>query len=135
MKYNVCFQNCIEDYFSENASSIVFDTFDAAIRYLVSIDENSDVMAPDVEGEVRWFFGRCSITGEIPDPDPERDVVELYQIINIIPDESGETWCTEPYTDDPEAIVSMSRSYTLDCLGKVHNVHVGEIVYLDHEED
>ena len=33
------------------------------------------------------------------------------------------------YCDDPNAIISMRRSYTLDCFGNVHDVYLTEIEY------
>lgn len=135
MKYYVCFQNCIEDYFSENAPSLAFDSFDAAIRYLVGIDVNSDIMAPEVKGEVRWYFACCTKTGEWLNPDPEVDRVDLYQIINIIPGYRDPMYISDCYCDDAEAIVSMRRTYTLDCQGNCHDVCIDEIEYISWDKD
>ncbi len=131
MKYYVCFQNCIEDYFSEDAPSLEFSTFDAAIRFLTSITINSPIYSPDPAGEVRWFFARCTPEGTITNPDPEIDQIDLYQIINIIP---GQDYMIEPYRDDPSAIISMQRSYTLDVFGNTHDIRLSDIEYIDKNE-
>lgn len=131
MKYYVCFQNCIEDFYSEDAPSLEFDSFDAAIRHLASITTDSPVCAPDPNGEVRWFFARCTPEGTILNPDPDIDRVDLYQIINIIP---GQDYMIEPYRDDPSAIISMGRSYTLDVFGNIHDVRLSDIEYVNEKE-
>ncbi len=132
MKYYVCFQNCIEDYFSEDAPSLEFDSFDAAIRYLTSITIDSPIFPPDPKGEVRWYFARCTPQGTIPNPNPKTDHIALYQIINIIP---GQDYMIEPYQNDPSAIISLYRSYTLDILGNTHDVTLSDIEYIDIPEE
>ena len=131
MKYYVCFQNCIEDFFSEDAPSLEYDSFDAAIRYLTTITTDSPVFSPDPAGDVRWFFARCTPEGVIPDPNPDIDKIDVYQIINIIPEQD---YMIEPYRDDPSAIISMGRSYTLDILGNTHDVRLSEIEYVYVQE-
>ena len=135
MYYYVCFQNCIDDYFSEDAPSLKFESFDTAIKYLANIDENSDVMAPDVKGKIRWYFASCGSDGELHNPDPEEDRIELYQIINIIPGYHDPMYIRDCYCDGEHAIISMRRDYILDFQGNIHQVSVGKIEYIQREEE
>lgn len=134
MDYYVCFQNCIEDYYSEDAPSLKFPSFDAAIRYLTSLTTESTVPIPEMEGDLKFYFPSCGSDGILHDPDPDVDGLELYQIINIIPSCNDYVSICDCYGDDPDAIVSMRRYYTLDYLGHVYNVELGEIQYIYSDE-
>ncbi len=127
MKFFVCFQNCLGDAYYENAPSLSFDTLDRAVRYLTAITEDNVIPVPDVRGAVRWFFPSCEADGILYDPDPDNDVLEMSQIINIIPGDGNGVEMAECGRDDENAILSLHRYYMLDCNGRVFNVKTGEI--------
>ena len=131
MKYYVCFQNCLDDYFSENAPSLEFDSFDSAIRYLTSLTESSPIPTPKPNGELKWYFPNFLTNGVFRESNSEEDWLDLYQIINIIPERSSLNAIIDCYCDDEDAIISMRRTYMLDYLGQVHDVHLTEIEYID----
>ena len=131
MKYYVCFQNCMDDYFSEDAPSLTFDSFDSAIRYLTSLTENSPIPTPDPRGELEWYFLNCEEGESSREVNSKEDWLDFYQIINIIPERSSSNTINESYCDDTDAIISMRRNYMLDNLGQVHYVTLSEIEYID----
>lgn len=135
MKYYICFQNCIDDYFSEDAPSLEFDSFDSAIRYLTSLTEDSPIPTPNPDGELKWYFPNCSPNGIIQEANLEEDWLDFYQIINIIPEDANHKTICECYCDDPFAIISMRRNYMLDSLGKTHNICLSEIEYINTVEN
>lgn len=135
MKYYICFQNCIDDYFSEDAPSLEFDSFDTAIRYLTSITEDSPIPTPDPEGKLKWYFPSCTSEGTLQNPNSQEEWLDFYQIINIIPENAGHTTIQENYSDDDYAIISMRRNYMLDNLGKTHYVTLFDIEYLDKQDE
>ena len=134
MFYYVCFQNCYEYYFSEEGPSIKFDSFDAAIRYLTSLTEDSPFPTPKPDGDIRWYFANCWSDGVLHNPDADIDRLELYQIINIIPSNSDNVYIGENCENDPDAIISMRRYYVFDYLGNVSLVSLGKIEYLEHDD-
>lgn len=134
MNYFICFQNCIEDYFFEDAPSLMFPSFDAAIRYLTSLTTDSTIPVPKLDGDIKFYFPSCDSDGVLHDADPDVDRLEMYQIINIIPSCDDHVSIRDCYGDDPDAIISMRRDYTMDCRGHVENVVLGEIQYLHGEE-
>ncbi len=125
VKYFVCFQNCLGDDYHENAPSLPFDTLDRAVSYLTFITENNIIPVPDVRGAVRWYFPSCESDGVLYDPDPDYDVLEMCQIINIIPGDERGVEIRECCGDDENAVLSLRRDYMLDCDGHVFNVKIG----------
>ena len=95
MKYYVCFQNCMDDYFSEDAPSLTFDSFDSAIRYLTSLTENSPIPTPDPSGKLEWYFLNCEEGESSREINSKEDWLDFYQIINIIPERSSSNTINE----------------------------------------
>ncbi len=126
MKFHVCCQNCLGHRYYENACSLSFDTLDQAIQYLTDLNEENIIPIPDVRGEIRWNFASCANDGVLYDPDPETDVLEMKQIINVIPDEGDYVEKEDCFRDDDNAVISLHRSYLLDCNGQVSQVKICE---------
>ena len=130
MYYYVCFQNCIEDYYCENAQSLRFQTMDEAQSYVDSLNADSNTPVFKITGEIRWYFPSCDSKGCLCSPNIEEDCLECYQIINIIPDSNEDRFITECYDNDPDAVISRIKRYTLDYLGNVSEPRISEVKYL-----
>lgn len=104
MHYHVCVENCYEDFYNDCIPSVYFDTFEAAKDYA----NKHTFPTFDVLGEIRWYFPSCQANGELLEPDKD-DVLECYQIINIIPSENENEIIDECYSNDRRSIYSLTR--------------------------
>ena len=111
MFYHVCVQNCIEDYFYENVYCGKYNTKEEAVASVTSEDFNPPVF--DVNGYIRWFFPSCDTRGILNNPSVERDQIECYQIINVIPSEREEECINEDYGNDLRSVFNLSSEYLL----------------------
>lgn len=119
MHYFVCIQNCLEDYYYDDAEPIMFPTADEAIAFVDSIEDVDDDYAFDAEGGLKWYFPSCKEDGCLHDPDPEYDVRDCYQIINVIPSDKSTEYIEETYGNDSRSIYNRLRCYTINYLGDV----------------
>ncbi len=132
MFYFVCFQNCLEDYYYyENAPSIRFETFEAAKEYVSSLNSESSIPVFEKDGGIRWFFPSCQSDGSLDMPSEDLDILDCYQIINIIPSEEQSICISESYSDDPKAIMVRSCNYLLNYLGKISIYDFSKIRYTE----
>lgn len=113
MYYFVCVENCYEDYISEPLDSIRFNSFEEAKARV----ENSFFSGFDMNGRIKWYFPSCQTDGNLHNPD-ENDILECYQIINIIPSEKEDEWFYDCYCDDERAVFSLHRKYVMDYRGE-----------------
>lgn len=111
MNYHVCVQNCFEDFHYDNAYCGKFDTKESALQFVESVDFHPPVF--DVHGYIKWFFPSCDSDGILKNPTEDDDVLECYQLINIIPCAEDETWIDETYGNDPRAVYIEMRYYKL----------------------
>ncbi len=128
MKFHVCCQNCVGHNYYENASSLAFDTLDQAMTYLKNLNEKNILLIPDVRGAIRWNFASCANDGILYDPDPDVDVLEMKQIINIIPGDENYIEIGSCFRDDENAVISLHRSYLLDCDGHVSQLKTCDMI-------
>ena len=118
MFFHVCIQNCYEDFYYENAYCGRFLSIEDAIMFISSESFVPPVF--DINGYIRWYFPSCGSDGILNNPNEEDDVIECYQIINIIPSEKEIEEIEEFCGNDSRSVYNLDNRRFLLCYnGKV----------------
>lgn len=134
MFYHVCIQNCLEDFYLEDSPTTRFDTLEEAELFVRQLPENENFYAFNVNGKIKWYFSGVQLDGELHDPD-EDDVLECYQIIQIIPSEQETETLDNTFLEkDIRGVLNASRSYCINYRGLVTEVSELEFFNFDEED-
>lgn len=118
--YKIGLSSNIEDYFGGEYKQYVFETYEQAKAFVVTVIESTDeeqrqyCFTPKTEG-ITWYFPSCNELGEMNfNYDIDKDVIECYLLLFILGEgEENEGYNTTSWHD------SYRREYRINREGNI----------------